>query len=86
MRSYATRRVGRYRISSLAFVLVVFYIPSMADNRPRLTLRTVEGRKPVLDDGRAVLEITRMCKVVGIIDSETGLITDLPRRRPEPGK
>ncbi|MGY8683114.1 hypothetical protein Q2941_35870 [Bradyrhizobium sp. UFLA05-153] len=58
----------------------------MADHRPRPTLRIVEGRKPsVLNDGRAVLEFTRI-KVVGIIDSETGLITDLSRRRPEPAK
>ncbi|MGV7217478.1 hypothetical protein [Bradyrhizobium sp. UFLA05-112] len=58
----------------------------MIDHRPRPNLRIVEGRKPsVLNDGSAVLEFTQI-KVVGIIDSESGLITGLSRRRPEPAK
>jgi hypothetical protein len=63
----------------------MFYVVSMTDIRPRPTLRLVEGRKPsLLEDRRVVLDFTRVCKVVGIIDSETGLISALPRERPEP--
>jgi hypothetical protein len=50
----------------------------------RPALRLVQGRKPsVLDDRRVVLDFTRVCKIVGIVDSETGLISYLPRDRPE---
>jgi hypothetical protein len=59
----------------------------MTELKPRPHLRLVESRNPSdLDDRRAVLEFTRVCKIVGIIDSRTGLITDLPRSRPEPEK
>jgi hypothetical protein len=65
----------------------MFYSASMTDTRPRPTLRLVEGRTPsILDDRRAVLDFTRVCKVVGIIDSKTGPITGLPRERPEPDR
>ncbi|HZV07563.1 MAG TPA: hypothetical protein VE999_20930 [Gemmataceae bacterium] len=57
----------------------------MFKSPPNQHLRLIEGRKPsVPDDRRAVIEFTGACKIVGIIDSETGLITDLPRARPEP--
>jgi len=50
----------------------------MSDQRPRPNLRLIEGRNPsVPQDRRAVIEFTRVCKVVGIIDSETGLIRSL---------
>ncbi|UGY20992.1 hypothetical protein HAP48_0049485 (plasmid) [Bradyrhizobium septentrionale] len=59
----------------------------MTDIRLRANLRTVTCAKPsALDNKTVVLEFTRVCRVVGIIDSETGLITDLPRSRPEPEK
>jgi hypothetical protein len=56
----------------------------MIEPRPRPTLRVIECRKPSVHyDRRVVLEFTRVCRVVGIIDSETGLIRDLPQARPE---
>jgi hypothetical protein len=59
----------------------------MTEFHPRPTLRVIEGRKPsVLDDRRVVVDFTRVCKLVGIIDSDTGLIRDLPQARPEPEK
>jgi hypothetical protein len=69
---------------AVASVPVMFYIASMTDARPRPTLRLVEGRKPSALEDRRVLDFTRVCKVVGIIDSRTGLISGLPRERPEP--
>jgi hypothetical protein len=72
---------------ALALVLGMFYCSRMTDHRPRPALRLVEGRKPsVLDDRRVVLDFTRVCKIVGIMDSETGLISHPPRERPVPGE
>jgi hypothetical protein len=57
----------------------------MSNPRARPVLRIIEGRKPsALDDRRAVVDFARVCKVVGIIDSETGLIRDLPQAKSEP--
>ncbi len=57
----------------------------MTDTCSRPALRVVHGSKPnVLEDRRVVLEFTRVCKIVGIIDSETGLIRSLPPGRPDP--
>jgi hypothetical protein len=50
--------------------------------RSRPILRIVENRKPsVLDDRRVVVDFTRVCEVVGIIDSATGLIRSPQRDR-----
>ncbi|WP_316193058.1 hypothetical protein [Bradyrhizobium sp. SZCCHNRI1029] len=57
----------------------------MPDQRPHPNLRVIDGRKPsVLEDRRAVVDFTRVCKVVGIIDSKTGLIRSLPQSGSEP--
>jgi hypothetical protein len=57
----------------------------MSGQHPHPNLCVIEGPKPsVLDGRRVVIDLTRVCWVVGIIDSETGLIRDLPRVRPEP--
>ncbi|MGV7218651.1 hypothetical protein [Bradyrhizobium sp. UFLA05-112] len=56
----------------------------MTEIRPRPTLRVIEDRKPSVLDDRRVIDFTRFCRVVGIIDSETGLIRSLPRSEREP--
>lgn len=59
----------------------------MTETCLRPSLRVVKGREPtILDDRRVVIDFTRVCQIVGIIDSSTGLITGLPRDRPEPEK
>jgi hypothetical protein len=51
----------------------------------RPVLRVIEGSKPrVLDNQRVVVDFTRVCEVVGIIDSKTGLISVPPQGRSEP--
>jgi hypothetical protein len=59
----------------------------MSDHRHGPNLRLVEARSPhPLEDPGVLRESTRVCRIVGIIDSKTGLIADLPRARPEPEK
>ena len=44
--------------------------------------QVAEAREPAaLDNPRAVTDFTRVCKVVGIIDSKTGLIRSPQRDR-----
>lgn len=53
----------------------------------RPALRVIEGREQsVLDVRRVVLDFTRVCRVVGIINSKTGLISDPPREQPSAGE
>jgi hypothetical protein len=55
----------------------------MTELRPRPALRVIQGRRPsLLDDRRVVDGFTRVCQVVGIIDSKTGLIRT-PQRDPD---
>jgi hypothetical protein len=59
----------------------------MSNQKPRRTLRIIEGRKPsVLNTGAWSSISLGSCEVVGIIDSKAGLIRDLPRDRPDPEK
>jgi hypothetical protein len=56
---------------------------NMTRSGPNPVLRMVQSRRPsILDNPRAIADFTRVCKIVGIIDSETGLIKDQPQGRP----
>ncbi|WP_439373099.1 hypothetical protein [Bradyrhizobium sp. DASA03120] len=56
----------------------------MTEIRPPPTLPVIKDRKTSVLDDRRVIDFTRFCRVVGIIDSESGLIRSLPRSGREP--